>query len=77
MIGPYECYACGKRTRGTRPAMLTALLADDDGRYVPVGPDCRRRIVASGSLGYLPTLGGPRLFSGDASRSEFLRRGAK
>jgi hypothetical protein len=70
MIGPYTCYACGKRTKGTRDFMLTVCLEDDDGRRVPVGPDCYRRVRGQGHFGFQPTKGGPRLFIDEAARLE-------
>ena len=72
MTGPYECYACGKWTRGTRPAALVALLEDDDGRPVPVGPDCHAKTRAED--GYQPPNGGPRLFFTQAQREAWLAR---
>lgn len=72
MIGPYECYACGKVTRGTRPVMLAVVLVDDDGRRVPVGPDCLRHTLRAGAVGYVPRRGGPRLFYNEKWRQEFL-----
>ncbi len=74
MIGPYDCYACGKRTRGTRPAMLTAVLFDDDGRRVPVGPDCLKHVRVAGAEGYQPWRGGPRLFFNESLRESWLAR---
>jgi hypothetical protein len=74
VIGPYECYACGKRTRGIRPAALTAVLIDDDGRRVQVGPDCLHQIKVAGPDGYASRKGaGPRLFFSEANREQFLR----
>ena len=73
MNGPYKCYACGKWTKGTRPCALTACLADDDGARVCVGPDCLKRIKAAGAKGYIPPLGGPRLFYNEDIRREGLK----
>ena len=75
MIGPYTCYACGKRTKGARDFMLTVCLEDDDGRRVPVGPDCYRRVKACSQLApfsYQPTKGGPRLFFDEQTRRDAL-----
>ena len=71
-IGPYTCYACGKRTRGTRPAMLTVCLIDDDGQRVPIGPDCYRHTRNARALGYQPPRGGPRLFYSESDRESYL-----
>lgn len=68
MIGPYNCYACGKRTR-SREFMLTVCLADDDGRRVPVGPDCYRRIKNQRHYGFQPHRGGPVLYYDEADRA--------
>ena len=73
MIGPYNCYACGKRTKGTRSYTLTAVLVDDDGRRVPVGPDCQRRIKAADVHGFEPPKGGPRLFFTEEWRLNYLK----
>lgn len=70
MIGPYQCYACGKMTRGTRLSALLAILEDDDGRTVMVGPDCHAKTRAAD--GYQPNKGGPRLFFSQAQREKWL-----
>ena len=72
VIGPYECFACGKITRGTRAAPLVAVLVDDDGRWVMVGPDCHKKTRAAD--GYLPARGGPRLFFNQEQRSAWLAK---
>jgi len=72
MLGPYECYACGKMTKGTRSAKLVAVLEDDDGRLVYVGPDCHKK--TRGPDGFKPPRGGPRLFFNQARREEWLAR---
>jgi hypothetical protein len=78
MIGPYTCYACGKRTKGTREFILTACLEDDGGRRVPVGPCCLRRIKACSSLApfsYQPPKGGPKLYFNEKVRALGLANG--
>jgi hypothetical protein len=72
MVGPYVCYACGKMTRGTREFPLQAVLEDDDGNLVWVGPDCHKKTRAEG--GYQPTRGGPRLFFNQAQREAWLAK---
>lgn len=72
MTGPYECYACGKMTRGTRPAALVAVLEDDDGRLVQVGPDCHAK--SRREDGFQPQRGGPRLFFNQAQREAWLAK---
>lgn len=66
------CYACGKPLIDKGEAPPQAVLADDDGRSVPVGPDCLRRIVRAGAQGYVPPRGGPRLFGDILSREQWL-----
>jgi hypothetical protein len=72
MIGPYECYACGKWTRGTRPAALVAVLVDDNGGLVHVGPDCHKKTRRED--GFQPPRGGPRLFFNQAQRERWLAK---
>jgi hypothetical protein len=57
-------------TRGVRPAALVAVLEDDDGGLVNVGPDCHRKTRAHN--GFKPPRGGPRLFFSQAQRAEWL-----
>jgi hypothetical protein len=72
MTGPYECYACGKRTKGVRSFTLTVCLSDDDGRRVPVGPDCHKKTRLAGVRGYQPPKGGPRLYFSEDVRAKAL-----
>ncbi len=74
MTGPYECFACGKMTRGSTQAKRVAFLLDDAGAMVYVGPDCHRRIQRSGSEGYTPPKGGPRLFFSQSARQQYLKQ---
>lgn len=73
MTGPYECYACGKMTRGTVKAKRVAFLLDDGGAMVFVGPDCHRHIQRGGNSGYQPPRGGPRLFFSQLCRTAYLQ----
>lgn len=63
------CYACGKRLKGQAPSL--AHLEDDDGRTVPVGVDCARKIARAGAAGYRQR-GGPLLFATLEDRTRFL-----
>lgn len=51
-----KCFACDRALR--RPHLVRCI----DEQTVFVGPECFRRISASGKTGYQPPLGGPRLF---------------
>ena len=72
MVGPYTCYACGKMTRSAREFPLQAVLEDDDGNTVWVGPDCHKKTRAED--GYQPPRGGPRLFFNQAQRKAWLAK---
>lgn len=51
------CFACGKRLySGYR------LVKCEDDQTAFVGPVCYQRIKKSGNTGWVPSLGGPRLF---------------
>lgn len=52
-----KCFACG-RTLGKAKRVDTR-----DGQTVLVGPDCYLHIVRSGSAGYQPPQGGPKLWT--------------
>ena len=51
-----KCFACDKPT--SKPKIVRCI----DEQTVLVGSDCFKRIEASGSLGYQPPLGGPKLY---------------
>ena len=70
-VPEYNCYACGHPTKEIR---LTAVLIDDNGASVDVGPDCHRRISKAGAQGFVHGRGGPRLFSTLAHREAFLTK---
>lgn len=58
-----KCFACGK------PLDQNRLKADTrDSQIVFVGPDCHRRIVTAGEIGYQPPKGGPRLYPMKAAK---------
>lgn len=67
-----RCYACGKRFHDPNRRQDVFLL-DDDHRAVLVGPECFRKVVASGWLGYQPMRGGPRLFIEKRYAVEYAR----
>jgi hypothetical protein len=54
------CFACG-RAIPAYPRTLWAVTSD--GQQVHVGPDCHRRVVVAGPIGYRPPKGGPMLYS--------------
>ncbi len=66
-----KCYACGRAFRLGRADFLTVLTSD--GQAVYVGDDCWKRITASGTAGYQPPLGGPRLYSHTNAPEDALR----
>jgi hypothetical protein len=64
---PVRCFACNKSMKGSR-----YLAACQDDQTVFVGPECFREIRKSGSDGYQPELGGPRLYL-----VQFTKHGAR
>lgn len=64
-----RCYACGKPIGDKAHE---AVLIDDDGAVVHVGPDCFREIRRGWLLGLVPPRGGPRLFANRACRAAYL-----
>jgi hypothetical protein len=53
-----KCFACDKPMRSGQYAVADTR----DDQLVWVGPDCLRKIKASGENGYQPPMGGPRLW---------------
>ncbi len=53
-----KCFACGRKLPASPYFCNTA----DGQKELRVGPDCWRRIKASGNNGYQPPKGGPRLY---------------
>ncbi len=56
------CFACG------RPTSSKLFIRTKDGQSAFVGADCFTKVRLSGSIGYQPPAGGPRLFSLEYAR---------
>lgn len=73
-----KCYACGKQLTAKYLEESSNCIADTkDAQLVYVGKECMRKIMASGSKGYQPPKGGPRLFQLGMNKPIEHKRGSK